>query len=113
MNQTTKKNNKITDINHPYYEPAEDSEVTDDIKDALFKWRDELPYNKKRYIIITLFTTLIMLVVFLGIAYGGMKVCSDLDGILDSTFKCHPNFYTQQRQFDAVGMPFTILNVTS
>ena len=55
--------------------------------------RKLMPWQKE--IMITLFIILILLVVFLGYAYGGMKVCSDLDGILDDKFKCHPNFLNQ------------------
>lgn len=72
-----------------------DPEVTDNIGEELDKFKRKLmPYH--RYIMIIGIIVLILLVVFLGYAYGGLKVCADLDGLLDSKFKCHPNFTATQ-----------------
>ena len=78
--------------------------------ERLVEWKKQLPYNIKRYIMIIGMLILIFLVVFLGVAYGGTKVCNDLDGLLDSEFKCHPNYYfnISQQNFDSVGQPFSI-----
>lgn len=65
-------------------EQQDSSEEMNNLLNKLMPWRRE--------IIIVLFIILIMLVVFLGFAYGGLKVCNDLDGILDSSFKCHPDY---------------------
>ena len=114
MKQTTKINNR-SDISGPDYDPSKDPEVQPDtITECLVEWKNNLPYNKKRYIMIVGFTILIFLVVFLGYAYGGMKVCSNLDGLLDSEFKCHPNYYTNltQTNIDMVGQSFTLPNYT-
>ena len=70
-----------------------------------------MPYQ--RHIMIYGMIVLIMLVVFLGYAYGGMKVCSELDGILDDNFTCHPDFQQdQQRRVNSVGQVFMIPNFT-
>ena len=65
-----------------------------------------IPWHKQ--IMMGGMVVLITLVVFLGYAYGGLKVCSELDGVLDSGFKCHPNYEPPVRQFDNVGQPFKI-----
>ena len=76
-------------------EETKESEEADKVHDALIGFRERMmPYQS--YIMITGIIILIMLVVFLGFAYGGMKVCSDLDGVLDNKFKCHPDFYKDQ-----------------
>ena len=70
-----------------------------------------MPYQ--RYIMIYGMIVLIFLVVFLGYAYGGMKVCSKLDGILDENFTCHPDFLqAQERRVNSVGQRFVIPNFT-
>jgi len=92
-------------------ETYNEDKVTDDIREWLIKFRDDLPYNKRRYIMIIGIIILAMLVVYLGYAYGGLKVCSNLDGILDSDFICHLDSNPQQ-QFNSVGMPFNIPNIT-
>lgn len=85
----------------------------DGSSEELTQWfndiRDRMdPY--RRYIMIGGFIILITLVVYLGYALGGLRVCADLDGLLDSEFKCHPDFINQQRlKMDAVGQPFNIL----
>ncbi len=93
---------------------VQDQEV-EEVVEGLVRLRDRLmPYQ--RPIMIGGFIILIILVVFLGFAYGGMKVCSQLDGILDSGFKCHPNYYDNLTQTiepygGAIGMPqFNIPN---
>tara|TARA_R100000750_G_C2317183_1_gene84864 strand:- start:555 stop:869 length:315 start_codon:yes stop_codon:yes gene_type:complete len=60
--------------------------------DELNKAFDKL-MSYKRPIMIWGFIILVLLVVFLGFAFGGLKVCNQLDGLLDSKFKCHPNYY--------------------
>ncbi len=70
-----------------------------------------MPYH--RPIMIGGSIILILLVVFLGFALGGLKVCSDLDGLLDDRFECHPGFFADQNQFNQVGMPFKIPNLTT
>ena len=80
-----------SDMTRNDYEPEDDPEVTDDWTEEAARIRKKfLPYH--RYIMIGGFTILIFLVVYLGYAYGGLKVCSDLDGLLDKDFKCHPNY---------------------
>ena len=76
-------------------EPTDQPEPTEDIDTAgLTNQLDKLlPY--KREIMIVLFIILILLVVFLGYAFGGLRVCTDLDGLLDDKFKCHPNYFNQ------------------
>jgi len=50
--------------------------------------RDRLmPYQ--RPIMIVLFIIMIMLVVFLGFAYGSARVCNEAGGFLDDKFECH------------------------
>ena len=46
-----------------------------------------MPYQ--RYIMIVGLIIMIMLVVFLGFAYGSARVCNQLGGFLDDRFKCH------------------------
>ena len=73
------------------YNAKDDPEVTDDWPAEADRIRRKfMPYH--RYIMIGGITILIFLVVFLGFAYGGMKVCSQLDGILDNKFKCHLDY---------------------
>ena len=103
--------NNVEERKEKEVETYNEDDVTDSVTNYITKFRDELPYNKKRYLMIILFIVLIMLVVYLGYAYGGLKVCSDLDGILDSDFKCHPDFNPVKR-FDSVGMPFTLPNIS-
>lgn len=89
-------------------DPEDEFEHLDEELSKIFK--RFMPYQKN--IMIYGLIILIMLVVLLGVAYGGMKVCSDLDGILDSKFKCHPNYY-QLSGFDRVGQTFIIpFNIT-
>jgi len=92
-------------------ETYDDDDFEKNFGKYITKWRDDLPYNRKRYIMIIGFTILVMLVVYLGYAYGGLKVCSQLDGILDSNFTCHP-YYNPTSELDAVGMPFVIPNIS-
>ncbi len=85
------KDKDPSDISHEDYEPEDDPEVTDNWPAEAERIKKKfMPYH--RYIMIGGFTILIFLVVFLGFAYGGMKVCSQLDGILDNKFKCHPGY---------------------
>ena len=85
------KRKDITDSN---YKPEDDPDVTDDLSEELDRVREmAMPYH--RYIMIIGTITLIFLLVFLGYAYGGLKICSDLDGLLDDKFKCHPGFFKQ------------------
>jgi len=87
-----------------------DPEVTDSGWEELMRIRDKfMPYH--RYIMIVGFTILIFLVIFLGFAYGGMKVCSELDGILDDKFKCHPNVTSSKITINNVGQSFIIPNI--
>ena len=89
----------------------DDTIETDDVAKEAFRIRDKLrPWNKQ--IMITLSIILIMLVVFMGFAMGGEVVCRDLEGLLDSKFKCHPGFYNQtdiddftQQQIEQYGRP--------
>ncbi len=69
-----------------------------------------MPYQRQIMIVGSII--LVMLVVYLGFALGGLKVCSDLDGLLDSKFKCHPNYTTSMRNTNMVGNPFNIPNIT-
>jgi len=80
-----------SDVGDEGYDQAEDPEVTDNWIEELDRIRDKLmPYQ--RPIMIVGIIILIFLVVFMGYAYGGLKVCSELDGLLDKSFKCHPNY---------------------
>ena len=75
--------------------------------EVFYRLRDKLmPYQKQVMIVGMLI--LIALVVFLGFAYGGMRVCSDLDGVLDDKFRCHPNYYNETKNFDAAGQIFMV-----
>jgi len=68
-----------------------DQEADDNLSETLDNFRQRMaPYQ--RYIMIVGLIILILLVVYLGYAMGGLKVCRDLDGLLDSKFKCHPDF---------------------
>ncbi len=101
------QNNNKTNISNPDYNPKDDPEVQDDIEDKLNYIRDKfMPYQ--RQIMIVGIIILIVLIVFLGVAYGGMRVCSDLDGLLDSKFKCHPNYSPVTNELDSVRQPFVI-----
>lgn len=94
-----------------YLGPNNDPDVTDTVGEELIRWRDKLmPYH--RYIMIGGIIILIMLVVFLGFAYGGMRVCSDLDGILDSSFKCHPYYYNDTITIDEDAAKYLLGNIT-
>ncbi len=100
MTETNKHNNNLSNINHPDYDPAKDTEVEadwEDIKDKLGFIRDKFdPYQK--YIMIVGLTILILLVVYLGYARGALDICNDLGGRLEVGWKivCHPSQYTQQ-----------------
>ncbi len=114
MNQSNepKKNIPLTTediVQPPAKEPEEQEEepenriknldVTDTWVQQIELWRQKcMPYQ--RYIMIIGIITLIFLVVFLGYAYGGLKVCTDLDGLLDEDFKCHPD-YTPERTYNS------------
>lgn len=114
--ETEQVNHKrdLSDYTHPDYDSSEDPNVTDTIDEEVGRWLDKLlPY--KRYIMIGGTVILIILVVFLGYALGGLKVCNDLDGILDSKFKCHPDFINEQRKLAGVneyGLPILVPNFT-
>lgn len=85
------KDKDSSDVSGPNYEPEQDPEIADNVSEEIERLRDKLmPYQ--RYIMIIGIIVLILLVVFLGYAYGGLKVCSELDGLLDKSFKCHPNY---------------------
>ena len=90
-------NNNVSNISHPDYDPAKDPEVgADSVAEWLREWRDNLPYNQRRYVLIVGFTLLILLVVFLGYARGAWDVCSDLGGKMDGKLlhiECHPSQY--------------------
>jgi len=89
-----------------------DNNGVDDSDQEFEKLVDKLMVYQKQ-IMMGGFIVLFILVVFLGYAVGGLKVCSDLDGLLDSGFKCHPGFYNQTRgmMFDSAGQPFQIPDV--
>ncbi len=99
--QEEKKKGEIETYN------GDHEEGMDETIEKLQAWRDELPYNKKRYTMIVLFTVLILIVVYMGYAYGGLKVCTSMDGVFDQLrFECHPSEY-EPSKFNDVGMPFT------
>lgn len=106
----------LSDVSHPDYNPAKDPEVEpdwEDVKNKLEYIKNKLwPYQK--YIMIVGILMLIMIVVFLGYAYGGMKVCSELDGILDDKFKCHPYILNQTQKIYLYGVEplWVIPNIT-
>jgi len=79
--------------------------------DAMLKFREELPYNKRRYIMIIGFSILVLLVVYLGYAYGGLKMCTQVGGILDNTYTCQLGFASPSNNFDKVGQRFIVPNV--
>lgn len=87
-----------------------DTNKTEDDTDftELERLRDKfMPWQRE--IMIVGMIILITLVVLLGVAYGGMKVCNELDGILDDKFKCHPNYTsTRENNVDRVGQKFVI-----
>ena len=96
MNKQQQNN---TNISHPDYNPTKDPDVQPDtITEAITEWKNELPYNTRRYIMIVGFTILIILVVYLGYARGALDVCNDLEGRLEVGWKieCLPSQYTQQ-----------------
>ena len=94
------ENNKIEE------ETSEEEQIDKEVE-VIYRLRDKLmPYQKQVMIVGMLI--LIALVVFLGFAYGGMRVCSDLDGVLDDKFRCHPNYYNDTKSFDAVGQRFIV-----
>ncbi len=100
------ENNKIEE------ETSEEEQIDKEMK-VFYRLRDKLmPYQKE--IMIVGMLILIALVVFLGFAYGGMRVCSDLDGVLDDKFRCHPNYYNETKSFDVAGQIFMIpiVNIT-
>ena len=105
-------NNNLSDISHPNYDPAKDPEVQPDtFIEWLVEWRNNLPYNKIRYIMIVGFTILIILVVFLGYARGALDVCNDLDGRLEINLlhiKCHPSQYNPTTENQDVVDPYLI-----
>ena len=106
MSQNNKEIDK-SDLSRPNYSPEDDPEVQEDIEDKLNYIRDKFdPYQ--RQIMVVGIIILILLVVFLGVAYGGMRVCSDLDGLLDSKFKCHPNYNPIVNELCVVGQPLVI-----
>ena len=89
-----------------------EADVTDTSAEEVVRLiRKLLPYQ--RPIMIVGMIILIMLVVFLGFSYGGLTVCNDLDGLLDSKFKCHPNYYKEleQRNIDAIRQPFVFPSI--
>ena len=92
-------NEPITPINR-VKTSEEDEEVANIGKEFVRIRQSLMPYQK--YIMIGGLIILIFLVVFLGYAYGGLKVCDDLDGLLDDKFKCHPGFFTEQGELDLV-----------
>ncbi len=90
-----------------------DKDDIDKEMEVIYRLRDKLmPWQKE--IMIVGMLILIALVVFMGFAYGGMKVCSDLDGVLDDKFRCHPNYYNDTPDVNAVGQMFMIpiVNIT-
>ncbi len=96
---TMEQNNKnLSDITRQDYDPSKDPEVEEDmplILSALNKFRDRMrPYQ--RWIMITGFIILVMLVVYMGYARGALDVCNDLGGRLEIDIVhivCHPGQY--------------------
>ena len=69
-----------------------DEELTSsDIQEVV----DKVPLHQRKYVVLGCLTILIALVVVLGFAYGSARVCSQVDGILDGSFVCHPNYNTK------------------
>lgn len=86
-----------------------EDDVTDSIHDELGKrFKRFMPYQ--RQIMIVGMIILIFLVVFLGYARGGLDVCRSLDGLLDSKFKCHPNYYSdlEQNSLDPIRQSYVL-----
>ena len=103
---------KMEKIEEKKVETYDSDKDIDDMGEDLSQIMDKmLPY--KRSIMIIGIIIVIMLVVFLGYAYGGLKVCSDLDGLLDDKFKCHPNYEPPTRDnLTNVGQRFVLPNTT-
>ena len=95
-------------------ETVKEDQIDEDM-DKFSQWmvnfRDNLPYNKTRYLMIVGFTMLVLLVVYLGYAYGGLKMCTQVGGILDSDYICQLKS-TSQSLKDSVGQPFILPNIT-
>ena len=78
-------------------EEHNDTDVTDSFPEEINRWIDKLmPYQ--RPIMIYGMIILILLVVFLGFAYGMAKMCNEFGGILDGALKCHQINYTTAEQ---------------
>ena len=71
-----------------------DKDTGPDSIEWLTKWRDNLPSNRTRYIMIVGFSLLILLVVYLGYARGGLDICNSLGGRFEAgiEIKCHPGY---------------------
>jgi len=97
-------------------EKNSNEDQTEEDMDKFTQWmvdfRDNLPYNKTRYIMIIGFIILVLLVVYVGYAYGGLKMCTQVGGILDSDYICQLEFTSQSSNKDNVGMPFIVPNIT-
>lgn len=91
-------------------EDPDKTNIDDDFKELNRLRAKFMPWQRE--IMIVGMILLIALVIFLGVAYGGMKVCADLDGILDDKFRCHPNYTTSQGDnLNAVGQRFVIPDI--
>ena len=64
-----------------------------------------------RIVIITCMFLLAMIVIFMGFAYGSARVCNQVDGFLDSKFKCHLD-YNKPKQIVPETPSFLIPNFT-
>ena len=76
-------------------------------KDDGFKMQDlvdTVPIHKRKYVVLGCLTILIISVVVLGFAYGSARVCSQVDGVLDGSFVCHPNYNAQFKPVDPNGL---------
>ena len=68
-------------------EELEDEDITEGLKE-LNRFRDKfMPYQ--RYIMIVGIIIMIILVVFLGYAYGSARVCNQVGGLLNNKLVCH------------------------
>lgn len=84
-------------------EEEKGKETPQEIIDVGFKLPILSP-NTSKVVIITLIFLLILCVVFLGFAFGSARVCKQVDGVLDGSYVCHPNYKPEFNPADVNGL---------
>lgn len=81
---------------------SEDESISQEDIDRIYRFKER--HGKK--VISICMILLVLIVVFLGFAYGAARVCDQVDGFLDDRFTCHLGYNPDPSP--STGLPLVI-----